>query len=145
MVLEKQGAAAAVPQADEFKLLHSFFRRPDKFRIGEDFVLFIKKLNLYFEAVELNDVQKRRLALLFNLGENAFRLAESVELGEQETWTGFVNRLTVLFERNQTDTAKRYDFNRRIQGKGETVDSFAVALRELVLNVDLLEMNIITD
>ena len=130
MALEEQGAAAAVLQADEFRLSHSFFRRPDKFRIGEDFVLFIKKLNLYFEAVELNDVKKRRLALLFNLGENAFRLAESVELGEQETWTGFVNRLTVLFERNQTDTAKRYDFNRRIQGKGETVDSFAVALRE---------------
>ena len=70
------------------------------------------------------------MALLFNLGENAFRLAGSVELGEQETWTGFVNRLTVLFERNKADTAKRYDFNRRIQGKGETVDSFAVALRE---------------
>ena len=70
------------------------------------------------------------MALLFNLGENAFRLAGSVELGEQETWTGFVNRLTVLFERNKADTAKRYDFNRRIQGKGETIDSFAVALRE---------------
>ena len=70
------------------------------------------------------------MALLFNLIENAFRLAESVEFGEEETWTGFTNRLTSLFERNHTDTAKRYDFNRRIQEKGETVDSFAVALRE---------------
>ena len=48
MALDEQGAAAAVPQADKFRLSHSFFRRPDKFRIGEDFVLLIKKLNLYF-------------------------------------------------------------------------------------------------
>ena len=61
MALEEQGAAAAVPQADEFKLSHSFFRRPDKFRIGEDFLLFIKTLNLYFEAVELNDVKKETI------------------------------------------------------------------------------------
>ena len=61
--------------------------------------MFIKKLNLYFEAVELNDAKKTRLTLLFNLGENAFRLAESVELGVLETWTGSVNRLTVLFEK----------------------------------------------
>ena len=70
------------------------------------------------------------MALLFNLSENALRLAESAEFGELETWTGFTNRLTSLFERNQTDTAKRYDFNRRIQEKGEIVDAFAVALRE---------------
>ena len=70
------------------------------------------------------------MALLFNLGENAFRLAESVELGEQETWTSVVNRLSILFEGNQTDTAKRYDFNRRIHRKGETVDSFAITLQE---------------
>ena len=43
MALEEQGTAAAVPQADDFRLLHSFFRRPDKFRTGEDFVLFIKE------------------------------------------------------------------------------------------------------
>ena len=40
------------------------------------------KCNLYFEAVELGDVKKQRLALLFNLSEDAFRLAESVEFGK---------------------------------------------------------------
>ena len=54
----KDQEADAVPQ-EQFRLSHSLFRRPDKFRIGEDFVLFTKKLNLYFEAVELNDVKKR--------------------------------------------------------------------------------------
>ena len=57
MALEEQETAAAIPQVEEqVKLSYSFFRHPNKFQIGEDFALFIKKLNLYFEAVELNDV-----------------------------------------------------------------------------------------
>ena len=128
MALDEQ-EATAVPQ-EQFRLSHSLFRRPDKFRIGKEFALITKKFNLYFEAVERSDVEKRRLALLFSLSENHFCLAESIEFGEEETWTGFINRLTILFERYHTDTAKRYDFNQRIQEKGETVDSFAVALRE---------------
>ena len=66
MALEEQ-EADAVPQ-EQFRLSHSLFRRPDKFRIGEDFVLFIKKLNLYFEAVELNDVKKRYGIIIAHIG-----------------------------------------------------------------------------
>ena len=36
---------------EQAKLSLSLFRRPDKYRIGEDFFLFTRKLNLYFEAV----------------------------------------------------------------------------------------------
>ena len=42
-------------------------------------------------------------------------------------WT---NLLKVLFERSQTQTEKRYSFNRRVQEPGESVDSYAVAFRE---------------
>ena len=133
MALE-EAAGAAVPEVLEndqpARLSYTLFRRPDKYRIGEDFVLFVRKLNLYFEAVELADLKKRRLALLFNLSEDAFRLAESIDFPEEDSWDEFVNKLKVLFERNQTDTEKRYNFNRRVQEPGETVDSFAVALRE---------------
>ena len=107
------------------------FRRPDKFKIGEDFDLFVKKCNLYFEAVELGDIKKRRLALLFNLSEDAFRLAEPVEFGEGENaYKDWIVKLKVLFERNQTATEKRYNFHRREQEPGESVDSYAVSLRE---------------
>ena len=125
-------AAAEVPVQNEesARLSYALFRRPDKYRIGEDFMLFVRKLNLYFEAVELIDLKKRRLALLFNLSEDAFRLAESIDFPEEDSWNEFINKLKVLFERNQTDTEKRYNFNRRVQEPGETVDSFAVALRE---------------
>ena len=59
--------AEQAPNADANKLLHSLFRRPEKYKIGDDFDLFVKKSELYFEAVELKDEKKRRLALLFNL------------------------------------------------------------------------------
>ena len=126
-----EGAEAADPPQEQSRLTLSLFRRPEKYNIGDDFDLFVKKSNLYFEAVELKDWKKQRLALLFNLSEDAFRLAESVEFTEgenaYETW---VKQLKSLFERNQTLTEKRHNFHRRTQEPGETVDSFAVALRE---------------
>ncbi|CAB3986622.1 Transposon Ty3-G Gag-Pol poly [Paramuricea clavata] len=129
MAVEPEQAEA--PNVETNKLSLSLFRRPDKFKIGEDFDLFIKKCNLYFEAVELEDVKKRRFALLFNLSEDAFRLAEPVEFGEGENaYKDWIGKLKSLFERNQTATEKRYNFHRREQEPGESVDSFAVSLRE---------------
>ena len=94
---------AEAPNVEANKLSLTLFRRPDKFKIGEDFDIFIKKSNLYFEAVELKDVSKRRFALLFNLSKDAFRLAEPVEFGEGENaYKDWIGKLKVLFERNQT-------------------------------------------
>ena len=96
------------------------FRRSDKFKIGDDFDLFIKKSELYFEAVELADEKKRRFALLFNLSEDAFRLAESVEFTEgEDAYKNWVNKLKLLFERNQTATEKRYNFHQHVQHPGD--------------------------
>ena len=68
---------------------------------------------------------------LANLSEDAFRLAEPVEFGEGENaYKDWIKKLTSLFERNQTDTEKRYNFHRREQEPGESVDSCAVSLRE---------------
>ena len=69
---------------------------------------FVKKTKLYFEAVELNDEKKQRFALLFNLNEDSFRLAESVEFGEGvDGYKNWIKKLKSLFERNQTSTEKR--------------------------------------
>ena len=81
--------------------------------------------------MELGDVKKRRLALLFNLSEDAFRLAEPVEFGEGENaHKEWIKKLKTLLERNRTATEKRYNFHRREQKPGEPVDSYAVSLRE---------------
>ena len=119
------------PTEEQSRLTFSLFRRPEKYRIGEDFSLFIKKLNLYFEAIGLTDNKQRRYVLLFNLSEDAFRLAESIDLPESNDWETFVDCLKTLFERNQTGTEKRYSFHKRVQQPDESVDSFALTLREL--------------
>ena len=103
MAVEPDQAEAPNMEANKFSL--ALFRRPDKFKIGEDFDLFIKESNLYFEVVELKDVNKQRFALLFNLSEDAFRLAEPVEFGEgANAYKDWFEKLKVLFERNQTAT-----------------------------------------
>ncbi|CAB4044153.1 Hypothetical predicted protein, partial [Paramuricea clavata] len=80
--------------------------------------------------VELEDVKKRRFALLFNLSEDAFRLAEPVEFGEGENaykdWIVKLNR----YLKGIRLLRKRYNFHRREQEPGESVDSYAVSLRE---------------
>ena len=105
--MPSEGAETANPPQEQSRLTLLLFQKPDKYNIGDDFDLFVKKPNLYFEAVELKDGKKQRLALLFNLSEDAFRLAESVEFTEgenaYETW---VKQLVSLFERNQTLTEK---------------------------------------
>ncbi len=58
-------------------------------------------------------------------------MAEPVEFGEGENaYKDWIVKLKVLFERNQTATEKRYNFHRREQEPGESVDSYAVSLRE---------------
>ena len=77
---------------------------------------FVKKTKLYFEAVELNDEKKQRFALLFNLNEDAFRLAESVEFVKGvDAYKNWIKKFKSLLKRNQTSTEKRYNFHRREQ------------------------------
>ncbi|CAB4008034.1 PREDICTED: uncharacterized protein LOC109418593 [Paramuricea clavata] len=133
---------------DGNKLFHSSLRRPDKFKIGDDFDLFIKKLELYFEAVELVDEKKRRFALLFNLNEDAFCLAESVEFIEgADAYKNWLKKLKLLFERNQTPTEKRYngvEAGAKCGFRGDEyasrlVDQFILGLRDRTTQSKLLQ------
>ena len=45
-------------QADTDVNIHGLFRRPEKYRIGEDFDLFFCKSVLSFDAVDLTDERK---------------------------------------------------------------------------------------
>ena len=117
--------------------ISGLFRRPEKYRIGEDFDIFFRRSVLYFDAIDLNDERKTRLALLFNLSEDAFRIAEAVPLPDGEspfdTWG---KEIATRFEKNQTATERRSTFSKRIQLPGETVDAYSVSLRELAAKCD---------
>eukprot|EP00794_Sanderia_malayensis_P006720 gene6720-7480_t len=110
--------------------MQSIFRRPEKFKMGEDFDLFWRKTLLYFEAIDLKEDKKKRLALLFNLSEDAFRIAEPLWRDNDESFQAWGQILSQKFEKNVTVTEKRYNFARRVQDPGECVDSFAVSLRK---------------
>ena len=71
---------AAGQQQERATNLQSIFRRPEKFKLGDDFDLFWRKTLLYFEAIDLKEDKKKRLALLFNLTEDAFRVAELINM-----------------------------------------------------------------
>ena len=65
------------------------------------------------------------------MSENAFQLAQSVAFPDgDDAWHQRINALKSLFERNQTTTEKRYKFSKRVQEPGESVDSYAVSLKE---------------
>ena len=117
--------------------ISGLFRRPEKYRIGEDFDLFFRKSVLYFDAIDVTDERKKRLALLFNLSEDAFRLAEGVPLPEcQNSFDAWGKEIATRFEKNQTATERRYTFSKRIQLPGETVDAYSVSLRALAAKCD---------
>ena len=80
--------------------ISGLFRRPEKYRIGEDFDLFFRKSVVYFDAIDLTDERKKRLALLFNLSEDAFRLAEGVPLPEcQNSFDAWGKEIATRFEK----------------------------------------------
>ena len=54
------------PLEEQSRFTFSLFRRPEKYRSGEDFSLFIKKLHLYFEAIGLTDNKHNRIIGLWN-------------------------------------------------------------------------------
>ena len=129
--IEEQQAGNQEPDQGKAGCKSDFylFRKPDKYGIGGDFDLYVRRLNLYFEGVGLADPKRKRLALLFNLKEDAFRVAEPVKL--EEDYERWIKELKLLFDKNVTPTERRFDLHQRKQCEGETVDAYAVALREL--------------
>ena len=74
--MHEEAAGGEGLQQERVGNIQSIFRRPDKFKLGDDFDLFWRKTILYFEAIDLKEDKKKRLAILFNLNEDAFRIAE---------------------------------------------------------------------
>ena len=109
------------------------FRKPDKFKTGDDFQLFTKRMDLFFAAADVRSTVQKRVSILLNLSEDCFRIAESVSLDDEseEGFKAYMEKLILLFERNQNPVERRFNFSRRVQLPGESVDNFAIALREL--------------
>ena len=90
-------------------------------------------MDLFFAAMEVKNNTQKRVSILLNMSEDSFRIAESVEIGgdSEEDYNTYIRKLVTLFERNQNPVGRRFNFTKRLQLPGETVDNFALALREL--------------
>ena len=75
---------------DDGRISRSFlsFRKPEKFKTGDDFQLFIKRMDLFFAAADVRSAIQKRVSILLNLSEDCFRIAESVTF-DDETEEGF--------------------------------------------------------
>ena len=78
--MHEEAAGGKGLQQERVGNIQSIFRRPDKFKLGDDFDLFWRKTILYFEAIDLKEDKKKRLTILCNLNEDAFRIAEPIQL-----------------------------------------------------------------
>ena len=83
---------------------------------------------MYFDVVGLKGAQQKRAALLVNLSENAFRIAEPLTLETQDTedeqFGNWIGELQKLVEKNQSPVERRCHFTRGVQ-------SFTSGLREI--------------
>ena len=120
----------------------SAFRKPDKYHIGEDVELFSRRIAVWFDVVGLKGALQKRAALLLNLSENAFRIAEPLTLEtqgtEDEQFGNWIGELRKLFEKNQSPVERRFHFTRRIQMSDESVDSFTLGMREIAAKCQFL-------
>ena len=75
------------------------------------------------------------MSILLNLSEDSFRIAEPIDItttgDSAANYTSYIEKLIAVYEKNQNPVEHRFNFAKRTQLTGETVDHFASALREL--------------
>ena len=132
---DEEAAQVQAAQADTGQKTLLPFRKPEKYQLGDDFQLFIRKMDLFFLAAAVKDNTQKRVSILLNLSEDSFRIAEPIDItttGDSEgNYKSYIEKLIAVFEKNQNPVERRFNLAKRTQLFGETVDHFASALREL--------------
>ena len=88
------------------------FRKPDKFKTGDDFQLFMRRMDLFFAASNVRSTVQKRVSILLDLSEDCFCIAESVSFDDksEEGFKAYMGKLILLFERNQNPVKRRFNF-----------------------------------
>ena len=89
------------------------FRKPEEFKTGDDFQLFIKRMDLFFAAADVRSTVQKRVSILLNLSEDCFCIAESVSFDDEleEGFRAYTEKLMLLIERNQNPVERRFTFS----------------------------------
>ena len=97
---DEEAAQAPAAQADTGQKTLLPFRKPEKYKLGDDFQLFIRKMDLFFLAAAVKDNTQKRVSILLNLSEDSFRIAEPIDItttGDSEAnYKAYIERAGVI-------------------------------------------------
>ncbi|ETW98899.1 MAG: hypothetical protein ETSY2_42010 [Candidatus Entotheonella gemina] len=100
----------------------------------EEWSEYVERLEHYFTANDITAVAKRRAILLHAVGPKTYRLIKTLvspALVTELTFEDIVVKAKAHFNPKPSPIVKRFEFNTRRQGEGETVATFVAELRKL--------------
>ena len=100
----------------------------------EDWSEYVERLIHYFEANDIVSGDKRRAILLNAVGPGTYRLIKTLVSPAKVTDISFDNIVEVArahFNLKPSPIVKRYEFNTRVQGEGESIANYVAALRKI--------------
>ena len=98
-----------------------------------DFKLYIERVNLYFEANEI-DATKRVSVLLTLIGDRTYSVLKDLldpDAPSTKTLKQIVDVLTEHYSPKKSVIAERFTFSRRRQGSNESMAEYIAAIKKL--------------
>ena len=117
----------------------SFFGKIGEFDSSvEEFDLYVERLELFFETNEIKS-EKKVTMLLQQIGPKAYKIVKSLvhpELPKTKTYAALVGLLKSHYTPVKLVMVECFNFNRRNQSDGESVNNYAVELQRLASSCD---------
>ena len=105
----------------------------------EEWAEYTEHLENYFKANDITEDAKRRAILLNAVGPATYRLIKTLALPgvpRDLSFAQIVSRVKLHFNPRPSPIIKRFEFNTRMQGEGESVGAFVVALLKIAEHCD---------
>ena len=112
----------------------STFGKLDEYNETEDWRRYIERVNHFFEANEITDLNKRRSIFLVCVGAKTYKLVRSLVAPEDpkdKSYEDLAKLLQDHFMPKPSAVVERLKFNTRSQQPGETIGMFLAELRHL--------------
>nr|XP_037272778.1 uncharacterized protein LOC119164663 [Rhipicephalus microplus] len=100
----------------------------------EYFALYVERFGHYCKVAGVQDEELKKSAFISAIGKKAYKTLKDLLLPakpEEKTFEDLVKVLSGHYEPSSQVIAERFKFNRRYQGKGESVAAFAVTLKHM--------------
>ena len=108
-------------------------------REREDWVSYIERIMLFFEANEIEEDSKKKAILLSSVGAGTYKVIKSLAMPNKPAEKTF-NEIVALLKEHETPKpnkiAERFKFNMRDRKDGESLSQYLAELRRLTEHCD---------